>query len=111
MREYELKRGVAKALEGDGLRMIAAETFAGAGTDGNRIVVSFGAIERMVAWTDGKKLYVDTTMKSGAPDHVATDTIKAFNTFLEGDRIHGQGAGEEGASCREEKRRMRTRSR
>src|SRR5437773_7171397 len=71
MREYELKRGVAKALEGDGLRMIAAETFAGAGTDGNRIVVSFGAIERMVAWTDGKKLYVDTTMKSGAPDHVA----------------------------------------
>src|SRR5438046_1250172 len=83
MREYELKRGAAKALEGDGLRVIAAEIFAGAGTEGNRIIVTFGAIERMVAWTDGKKLFVDTTMKSGAPDHVATDTIKAFNTFLE----------------------------
>jgi len=83
MREYELKRGAAKALEGDGLRVIAAEIFAGAGTEGNRIIVTFGAIERMVAWTNGKKLFVDTTMKSGAPDHVATDTIKAFNTFLE----------------------------
>lgn len=83
MREYELRRGVAKTLEGDGLRKLAAETFPEAGMDGDKVLVSFGAIERMAAWTDGKRLFVDTTMKPGVPDHVATETIKAFNSFLE----------------------------
>lgn len=83
MREYELRRGVGKTLEGDGLRKLAAETFPEAGTDGDKVLVSFGAIERMVAWTDGKRLFVDTVMKAGVPDHLATETIKAFNSFLE----------------------------
>jgi len=83
MREYELKRGTGKTLEGDGLRMIAADVFGDVETDGAKIVVSHGALEKMVAWTDGKKLFVDTTMKPGVPDHVATDTIKAYNAFLE----------------------------
>jgi len=56
MRDYELKRGIAKTLEGDGLRQIGVETFGEAGTEGSRIIVSFGAIEKMIAWTDGKKL-------------------------------------------------------
>jgi hypothetical protein len=83
MREYELRRGVAKALEGSGLRAIALQTFSDVGVDGSRITVSFGAIEKLTAWTDGKKLFVDTVMKAGVPDHVATETIKAFNAFLE----------------------------
>jgi hypothetical protein len=83
MREYELKRGVAKSLEGGGLRAIAHQTFADVSEEGNRITVSFGAIEKMTAWTDGKKLFVDTVMKAGVPDHVATETIKAYNSFLE----------------------------
>lgn len=83
MRDYELKRGFAKTLEGDGLRKIASDVFGEAGTDGGKILVSYGALEKMVAWTDGKRLFVDTTMKAGVADHVATDTIKAFNAFLE----------------------------
>ena len=83
MRDYELRRGVAKELEGDGLRRIAVEQFGEAGTDGGKVIVSYGALEKLVAWTDGKRLFVDTTMKPGVPDHVATDTIKAFNAFLE----------------------------
>ncbi len=83
MRDYELRRGVAKALEGDGLRRIAVEEFGEAGTDGGKVIVSYGALEKLVAWTDGKRLFIDTTMKPGVPDHVATDTIKAFNAFLE----------------------------
>jgi hypothetical protein len=94
MRDYELKRGIAKSLEGDGLRNLAVETFGQASADGNRVVVSFGAIEKMSAWTDGKKLFVDTVMKAGTPDHVATETIKAFNTFLE--RATGYSAKERG---------------
>src|SRR5213593_4566795 len=83
MRDYELKRGTGKILEGDGLRKIAAEVFGDVGTDGAKVIVSYGALEKMVAWTDGKKLFVDTSMKAGVADHIATDTIKAYNRFLE----------------------------
>src|SRR2546430_7070363 len=83
MRDYELKRGTGKILEGDGLRKIAAEVFGDIAMDGAKVIVSYGALERMVAWTDGKKLFVDTSMKAGVADHIATDTIKAYNTFLE----------------------------
>ncbi len=83
MRDYELKRGVGKSLEGDGLRRIATELFGDVGSDGTKVIVSYGALEKMVAWTDGKKLFVDTTMKAGVADSIATDTIKAFNAFLE----------------------------
>jgi len=83
MRDYELKRGTGKILEGDGLRKIAADVFGDVGTDGAKVIVSYGALEKMVAWTDGKKLFVDTSMKAGVADHIATDTIKAYNRFLE----------------------------
>src|SRR5947199_10279298 len=83
MRDYELKRGTAKVLEGDGLRKIAASVFVEVGTEGAKVLVSYGALEKMVAWTDGKKLFVDTTMKAGVAHHIATDTIKAYNAFPE----------------------------
>jgi hypothetical protein len=83
MRDYELKRGFGKALDGDGLRKLAADVFGDAATDEGKIVVSFGALDRLIAWSDGKRLFVETTMKSGVPDEVATNTIKAYNVFLE----------------------------
>lgn len=83
MRAYELRRGWAKNIEGDGLRAIAAETFGSAVTEGDKVVVSFGAIERLTAWTDGKSLFLDLAMKPGVPDGVATDTITRNNRFLE----------------------------
>src|SRR5205807_2182039 len=81
MRDYELKRGIAKTLEGDGLRQIGVETFGEAGTQGSHVIVSFGAIEKMIAWTDGKKLFVDTTMKPGAPAGIATAAFRASSMF------------------------------
>src|SRR5437870_11613749 len=83
MREYELKRGTGKILEGDGLRKMAAEVFGDVETDGSKVIVSYGALEKMAAWTDGKKLFVDTSMKTGVAEHIATDTSKAYNTFRE----------------------------
>lgn len=83
MRDYELKRGQGKLLEGNQFRAIAAEVFGSARVEEGKVVASFGALERLVAWTDGKRLFVDTTMRAGAPDGVATDTIRAYNTFLE----------------------------
>ena len=40
MRDYELKRGAGEALEGEGLRRIAAELFGDAGVDGSKVTVS-----------------------------------------------------------------------
>jgi|SRR5688572_18652317 hypothetical protein len=99
MREYDLKRGSAKTLEGDGLQTITREAFPDVRVEGTKVTVSFGAIEKMVAWTDGKKLFVDTVMKTGVPDHVATETIKAFNAFLE--RATGYTAKERSKKAQE----------
>ncbi len=82
MQAYELKRGQAKVVQGDGLRQLATEIFGSVATVGDRVVVSYGALERFEAWTDGKSLFVDTSMKPGAPDDTATDTIRAYNGFL-----------------------------
>ncbi|MGI0150224.1 MAG: DUF5611 family protein [Thermoplasmata archaeon] len=94
MRDYELRRGVGKSLEGDGLRKVAADLFGQVQVDGQKVIVSYGALETMTAWTDGKRLFVETTMKTGVPDQVATDTIKAFNFFLE--KATGYSAKERG---------------
>src|SRR5512136_1143703 len=83
MRAYELRRGHGKNLEGDKLRTLAAETFGSAAVEGGKVVASFGAIEKLVAWTDGKQLFVDLSMKAGVPDAVATETITRNNRFLE----------------------------
>lgn len=83
MRAYELRRGHAKNLEGDKLRAIAAEAFVSATVEDGKVVLSFGAIDKLTAWTDGKQLFVDMVMKPGVPDDVATDTIARNNRFLE----------------------------
>lgn len=82
MRAYELRRGHGKNLEGDKLRAIAADTFGSAAADGGKVVVSYGAVEKLTTWTDGKQLFVDMVMKTGVPDDVATDTITRNNRFL-----------------------------
>lgn len=83
MRAYELRRGHAKNLEGDKLRAIAEGAFGSATSEGSKVVASFGAIEKLTAWTDGKQLFVDMVMKTGVPDAAATETISRNNRFLE----------------------------
>src|SRR5256885_12484358 len=51
MRDYELKRGIAKTLEGDGLRQIGVETFGQSHTEGRPSTRSFRARAQMIAWT------------------------------------------------------------
>lgn len=83
MRSYELRRGHGKNLEGDRLRAIAQETFGTGAMEGDKVVVSFGAIDKLTAWTDGKQLFVEMAMRAGVPDDVASDTIARNNRFLE----------------------------
>ena len=83
MRAYELRRGHGKNIEGDKLRAITADCFGAAQQDAGKVFASFGAIERLTAWTDGKHLFVDMVMKTGVPNELATDTITRNNRFLE----------------------------
>lgn len=83
MRAYELRRGQGKKIEGDGLRTVAEASFGSASSEAGKVVCSFGAIEKLTAWTDGKQLFVEMVMRSGVPDDIATDTISRNNRFLE----------------------------
>lgn len=83
MRAYEMRRGQGKNLEGDQLRALVADIFGRASVEDGKVVANFGAIEKLITWTDGKQLFVDMTMKPGVPDTVATDTITRNNRFLE----------------------------
>lgn len=78
-----MRRGHGKNIDGDKLRAIAADAFGSATIEDGKVVASFGAIDRLVAWTDGKQLFVDMTMRTGAPDAAATETISRNNRFLE----------------------------
>ncbi len=99
MRTYELRRGHGKNLEGDRLRSIAAEAFGSAATEDGKVSASFGAIEKLLAWTDGKQLFVDMIMKTGVADNVATETIQRNNRFLEA--ATGHTAKERGKKAQE----------
>lgn len=99
MRAYELRRGFGKNLEGDKLRTIAQEAFGSATTEDGKVVSSFGAIEKLTAWTDGKQLFVDFVMRTGVPDAVATETISRNNRFLES--ATGYTAKERGKKAQE----------
>lgn len=83
MRAYELRRGHAKNIEGDKLRTVAADAFGAATADGGKVTATFGAIDKLTAWTDGKQLFVEMAMKPGVPDDLATETITRNNRFLE----------------------------
>lgn len=99
MRAYELRRGHGKNLEGDRLRTIAAEAFGSATVEEGKVVASFGAIDKITAWTDGKQLFVDMSMKPGVPDALATETISRNNRFLEA--ATGYTAKERGKKAQE----------
>lgn len=92
MQTYEVRRGHGKNLEGDGLKAILGECFGEVRREGDRYLCSYGALESLAAWFDGKGLHVDTQMKNGVADDIAAMTIKAYNTFLE--RATGYSAKE-----------------
>jgi hypothetical protein len=99
MRAYELRRGQGKKIEGDQLRAIAQDTFGSAASEGGKVVVSFGAIEKLIAWTDGKQLFVEIAMKTGVADGLVTETISRNNRFLEA--ATGYTAKERGKKAQE----------
>lgn len=83
MRNYEIKKGHVKEIEGGKLRAIVEAVFGECKTEDDRLVTSFGALRKLSVWTDGKSLFVDTEMDPEVSQEVATETIKFYNRFLE----------------------------
>ncbi len=83
MQTYELRRGQAKKIGGGSLRGLVASIFGSADDADGKVVASFGAIERLTTWTDGKVLYVDTVMNPRVDEATAVETRRAWNAFLE----------------------------
>lgn len=83
MREFEIKRGMFKRLEGDGLRSIVEEVFGSVRVDGEYVVVSFGALKEMRVRLSGTKaILVDTVMNRNVDDDTAAETLRRYNEFL-----------------------------
>ncbi len=49
---------------------------------GEKCTLSFGAIEQLMVWVDGKALYVETISNMRASDEEVLDTNRRFREFL-----------------------------
>jgi hypothetical protein len=83
MQSFDIKRGHFKNIEGEKLKELVADVFDEAEEKEDKIWASWGALEKLTVWTDGKLLFVDTKMEPGADDETARRTIQNYNTFME----------------------------
>ena len=84
MNEYDIKRGHFDNIEGEGLENLMKELFGNVKKKNDKLSSSFGALDAINVWLDGKKtLCVDTMMNTDVDDKTATETIRAYNQFLE----------------------------
>jgi hypothetical protein len=84
MNEYDIKRGHSEKIEGDKLEIMMKDSFESVKKEGDKLVSSFGALEKIIVWLDGKKiLCVETKMNTDVDDKTATETIRMYNLFLE----------------------------
>lgn len=100
MRDYELKRGHWKNLEGDKLQKLMEECFGEVRQEGEWLIASFGALKWVKARMEGKdKVWVDSETDRSAPMEVARQTMTVWNDFLE--RATGYDAKQRGKRAQE----------
>lgn len=85
MRDYELKRGHWKNIDGEKLLHLMQDIFGETSKEGSGFVVKdYGAIVRLYAEQVGKThVRVDSTLNAKAPNDDAQKTLRAYNDFLE----------------------------
>lgn len=80
--EYSFKRGFRPELER--IKAALEEEFpTEIRQDGERLLLSYGALKSIEVWVEGKKLLVTTDSSGDAEDDVILDTNKRFRNFLE----------------------------
>jgi len=83
VQSYAIKRGHYKNIEGVRLKDVMEMTFGPVQDESGKFVCSYGALDKVVAWTDGKSLFVDTVANPKVDDDTAVRTRQAWNAFLE----------------------------
>lgn len=85
MRDYELRRGHWKTIDGEKLLHLLQDVFGETKKEGNGYVVEgFGALTRLYAEQLGKThVRIDTTMNAKVANDDAQKTLRAYNDFLE----------------------------
>lgn len=83
MQAFDIKRGHFKNIADEKLKDLVVDIFGEAEESEGKIRTSFGALQKLVVWTDGKTLFVDTEMQKGVDDATALKTIRLYNTFME----------------------------
>jgi hypothetical protein len=81
--DYPFKRGFKPDLER--IEKVLAEEFpVETKRDGEKLLLSYGALNSIEVWIENKRLFVTTKSASGIADDVVLDTNKRYRDFLEG---------------------------
>ena len=83
MQSYAIKRGHHRNIEGVRMKDVLEASFGPVQEETGKFVASYGALQRIAAWTDGKSLFVDTTTNPNVDNDTAVRTREAWNAFLE----------------------------
>ena len=85
MRDYELRRGHWKNIDGEKLLHLMQDVFGETKKEGGGYVVeNYGALTRLYAEQLGKThVRIDTTMNAKVANEDAQKTLRAYNDFLE----------------------------
>ncbi len=82
--DYDIKKGQASFLEGDGLRSMMEEAFGDVKEREGLLVASYGALSSIEAKLLSKNtLMVNTTSNPKVDNEIASETIRRYNNFLE----------------------------
>lgn len=85
MRDYELRRGHWKQIDGEKLLHLMQDVFGETKKEGNGYVVeNYGGLTRLYVEQLGKThIRVDTTMNAKVGNEDAQKTLRSYNDFLE----------------------------
>jgi hypothetical protein len=84
LKEYEIKRGHFKNVEGEKLKELLESTFGNVDVDNEKLIIKYGALQPLTTWIKDKNvLCVDTNMDNKVDDDKINETIKRYNNFLE----------------------------
>jgi hypothetical protein len=86
LKEFDIKRGHFKNIEGEKLKELLSSTFneGKIEVDNEKLLAYYGALQPLTAWIKGKDvLCVETNMKADVDDELINKTIRLYNQFLE----------------------------
>ena len=84
MKEYDIRRGHFKNIEGDKLKDLMETTFGNVKTENEKLISQYGALQPLSTWVKSKNvLCVDMNMNKDVSEDEINETIRRYNRFLE----------------------------